>query len=258
MSTSNRQQRQDVISEVLERCVFDARAGLHIDDTTDRMMRGQPFIGDPADPFVEVTCIYCEAFIRHKWQRHQTAEGPLDEMLQFEADLTEFPHRPDCPLPRWRALLAEEGKGDGLRGDRRLPQAQEPQPSTCTADNWLWTERFPDGYPAFTERSGKWLVFVPVADVDTWWAKIKRATQSGRLGGRAKVSTARPNSHAINDRERVICVYTYDGYDQSDMMRVREELRQLGVTWAISYKLDSTTRAGQYAADGARVSLYRV
>jgi hypothetical protein len=57
---------------------------------------------------------------------------------------------------------------------------------------------------------------------------------------------------------RVICVYSYDGMDEADVMRLRNELRALGVSWPISYKLDSATLAGQYSRHGAWVSLYRI
>lgn len=133
----------------------------------------------------------------------------------------------------------------------------EQPPSTFTAEYWLFAQRHHGDYPEPTTRSGKWMIFPTVTAVDRWWAIIKRATEDGRLGNSAKVATARRNPHAISSKERLICVYTYDGLDKVDAMRVREELRRLGVTWPISYKLDSDTLAGQYAATGAKVSLYR-
>lgn len=142
---------------------------------------------------------------------------------------------------------------------KRTHLSSTAQPSTHKTDYWLWAERQQGAYPEHSERGGKWMVFVRVEDVDRWWDVIKQATEEGRLGGAAKVATAMPNPHAISDRERVICVYTYDGLDKDDAMRVRASLRELGITWPISYKLDSATLAGQYAATGARrVSLYRV
>lgn len=141
---------------------------------------------------------------------------------------------------------------------KRTVPAHLLQPSTYDADYWIRAERKQGTYPEHTERGGKWMVFVSVEDVDRWWAVIRQATEEGKLGGRAKVATAMPNPHAISDRKRLICVYTYDGLDKEDAMRVRAALHDLGITWPISYKLDNATRAGQYAATGARVSLYRV
>lgn len=135
----------------------------------------------------------------------------------------------------------------------------EQQPSTCTDRYWLFARRKQGTYPDATENNGKWMVFVPVEQVDEWWATIKQAVEEGKLGGEAKVATARPSPLALSDRKRVICVYTYDGVnDKEDTMRVREALRALGVTSPISCKLDSATIAGVYSKTGGRVSLYRV
>jgi hypothetical protein len=38
----------------------------------------------------------------------------------------------------------------------------------------------------FTERSGKWLIFVPMAELDDAWSKIKQATQAGLLSNDSK------------------------------------------------------------------------
>jgi hypothetical protein len=164
---------------------------------------------------------------------------------------------------RWARERAQREQQEQAWAEARARVEAEtdggPRPSTHNRGYWIFADRRAGEYPEGTERRGKWMVFVPVARVDDWWARIKRAVEEGRLGRSAKVATARPNPHAINPAERVICVYTYDAIeDKADTMRVREELRALGVTWPISYKLDSATAAGQYARTGARASLYRV
>lgn len=89
------------------------------------------------------------------------------------------------------------------------------------------------------------------------WASVKRAVENGELGAEAKVSTAKPNPNSIDPSKHVICVYTYDVEDRIDVMRVREALRTLGITWKIPYKTDMTTGAGLYTKHGAtRVSTY--
>ena len=104
---------------------------------------------------------------------------------------------------------------------------------------------------------GKWLVFVPRDRVDGVWASVKRAVESGELGAEAKVSTAKPNPNANDPSTHVLCVYTYDVEDRIDVMRVREALRALGLTWKIPYKTDMATGAGLYAKDGhKRISTY--
>ena len=99
--------------------------------------------------------------------------------------------------------------------------------------------------PELTARSGKWLVFVSPNYVDNAWEPIRLATEAGRLGPEAKVSTALPSPLAPNPQTRVICVYTYDWTDETDVMRVREELRALGNKRTISYKTDADTRDGR-------------
>lgn len=54
----------------------------------------------------------------------------------------------------------------------------------------------------------------------------------------------RPNERGL------ICVYTYDWTDEADVMRVREELRNLGFTWRLPYKTDEDTYNNIYRATG--------
>ena len=105
-------------------------------------------------------------------------------------------------------------------------------------------------YPSATDQSGKWLVFVPISQTNEVWAKIKKATEDGKLGGSSKVATALPNPNATESDKKVICVYTYDWTDEEDVVRVREELRKLGVTGKIPYKSDEDTLQGKYRISG--------
>jgi hypothetical protein len=84
------------------------------------------------------------------------------------------------------------------------------------------------------------------------WAKIKHATEDGRLGDSAKVATARPNPHVSDPSNKVICVHTYDWTDEEDVRRIRDELRALGIVAKIPYKTDRDTSAGRYAKRGQR------
>ena len=137
-----------------------------------------------------------------------------------------------------------------------LPPADR-KPSQVTDDYWLFAVQKTGTYPEPTENSGKWLIFVPVSEVDELWAKIKDATEEGLLGIAAKVSTQKPNPLARNPDTKVICVYTYDWTDEDDVRQVREGLRQLGVIAKIPYKADEDTYAGRYAAQGnKRISKY--
>lgn len=127
---------------------------------------------------------------------------------------------------------------------------------------WIYAlrQKDKDKYPADNENSGKWLIFVPVEEVDEVWAKIKNAVVDGLLGNRAKVASiygARVDKFTGSKRQ-VICVYTYDWTDEEDVMRIREELRKLGITETLSYKADADTMAGKYHDKGNKnISKYR-
>jgi len=144
----------------------------------------------------------------------------------------------------------------------RQKKAERPllvylNPSQVTSAYWLFAECKFGNYPEHTERGGKWLIFVPVALIDEVWAKIKFATEEGKLGKTAKVSTARPNPNSPSPDKSVICVYTYDSTDQEDVWRVRQVLRDLDVTWKIPYKTDEDTHCGRYKNRGdKRISKY--
>lgn len=135
--------------------------------------------------------------------------------------------------------------------------ASNPKPSEVVDNYWLYAERKTGDYPEAAENCRKWLVFVPEQRIDAVWAKIKLATEEGRLGDSAKVATARPNPNAANPDTKVICVYTYDWTDEEDVRRIRQELRNLGIVSKIPYKADQDTYAGRYANRGSqRISKY--
>lgn len=126
----------------------------------------------------------------------------------------------------------------------------EPRPSTYDDDFWL-SAHAPDRDSV--DAPGKWLVFVYTADVDRYWTLISQAVEQGSLGPSAKVATAKPNPNATNPRARLICVYTADWHDRDDVRRVLRALRDIGVSWRLSYKTDDATTDGSY---GSGSSIY--
>ena len=135
----------------------------------------------------------------------------------------------------------------------------EEAPSKVHDRYWLRAYRKVGNYPEHTERSGKWLIFAPLSEIDEWWDLIKPCTENGLLGGSSKVATARPNPNAKDPNIKVICVYTYDSDDKEDVMKVREGLRKLGVTQKIPYKEDRATLEGKYQKRGyTKISKYYV
>jgi hypothetical protein len=126
------------------------------------------------------------------------------------------------PVARQESLMARI-----IRRRVRLPFADR-KPSEVTNWPWVYAQRKVGDSPAATERCGKWLIFVPVAEVDAVWERIKTATEAGLLGDASKVATAMPNPRAADPKKRVIRVYTYDADEVADVRRVRDQLRLLG------------------------------
>lgn len=136
-------------------------------------------------------------------------------------------------------------------------QILERRPSQAADEYWIHAERKTGNYPESTDRSGKWLIFVPLERIDEVWDRIRTAIEEGRLGDSAKVATAKANPNAADPGKKVICVYTFDWKDKEDVMRIRSELRRLGIVWKIPYKADEDTFAGKYRVAGhTRISKY--
>lgn len=134
---------------------------------------------------------------------------------------------------------------------------QDQNPSKVTEIYWLYAQNKAIQYPEPTEGSGKWLIFSPNDEIDESWVKVKEATEKGLLGGESKVATSKLNPNATSSKNKVICVYTYDWKDEEDVMRVREELRELGFSQKIPYKTDKATLEGRYVVRGhKRISQY--
>lgn len=139
---------------------------------------------------------------------------------------------------------------------KSLPYS-DAKPSEVIEVYWIYAIRKKGKYPKPTPRSGKWLIFVDPKNVDEVWLKIKKAVEEGKLGGSAKVATAKPNPLAGRSDAKVICVYTYDWTDEKDVKRIRDELRQIGITNKIPYKADEDTLRGKYRIRGhKRISKY--
>jgi len=122
-------------------------------------------------------------------------------------------------------------------------------PSKIKNEYWIHAAH-PNPPNDWTEHSGKWLIFVPLRQLDEKWLLISNATASGLLGIESKAATAKSNGLAKNNWVKVICIYTYDSTDKIDVMRVRDQLRILGFTKKLSYKTDQATLAGQYSNSG--------
>lgn len=148
--------------------------------------------------------------------------------------------------------------GGNIMGMKKVNSSADDKPSKVTDAYWIYAERRKGNYPLPTPRNGKWLVFVNERDVDEVWAKIKKATEEGKLGSSAKAATAKPSPLGEPSKKgKLICIYTYDWKDEKDVKRVREELRKLGITNKIPYKSDEDTLSGKCRATGhTKISKY--
>ena len=107
-------------------------------------------------------------------------------------------------------------------------------PSQVAAVYWIEAKREAEA-PLPTSRAGRWVIPTTVSEVDALWERIKAATRAGKLGYKSKVSTAARDLGKDRD-DRVIYVVTVDADDAADVARVREALRDLGVSENIQYE----------------------
>lgn len=149
-------------------------------------------------------------------------------------------------------------------------EVNDPTPPTQATGIWLYAICDNLWYPEHTERSGKWLVFLPEEEIDRYWQLVCLSLSMWRLGSEAKVSTAAKKRHMDSSSlirrhptvrkpdNYVIVVYTYDYADKADVMRIREELYNIGIRCPISYKSDEQTYQGIYSNGDGFAPLYRV
>ena len=127
-----------------------------------------------------------------------------------------------------------------------------------------WAEICAEGLPTLSKvdnlaehlnvLSGKWLVFASSDEVDDLWEGIVKSTIAGTLGMSAKVSTRDGN----DPPRHVICIKNADYRLLSEVTRIRDELRRLGVVKPIAYKPDIYTHCRIFTDNswGIRPSRY--
>jgi hypothetical protein len=128
-----------------------------------------------------------------------------------------------------RAKIREDKRGIILNIEGKLEEI------TLTVEN----------IDALAQKSGilggKWLVHRDRSEIDNVWKVIANATFNGELGISAKASTAKQTT-----TRHVICVYTDNYLDISNVMAVRDKLRLLGFPEKLCYKPDIYTYLGIY------------
>ncbi len=179
----------------------------------------------------------------------------VEQGIDFRDDFMEIFGQFEADYPVLaEALYRRFGSTDTIYS--LLLQGEGVVPSRTTQMYWIVQDapQFPSE-DIDTEMGGKWLIFVSPDEADEAWRKVRAETCAGRLGISAKVSTAKPNPDAKDDRA-VIYVYTRDWRDEEDVMRVRERLREIGFVERIGYKRNIETYHGEYSEKGKRVTFY--
>jgi hypothetical protein len=119
---------------------------------------------------------------------------------------------------------------------QRARRQHDDQAIPSQAAGVYWIEAVPEtAGRAPTSRAGRWIIPTNVHEVDKLWAKIRNATKAGTLGYKAKVSTA-ARELGMDKDDRIIHVTTYDAEDAADVERVRQALRELGISGRIEYE----------------------
>ena len=178
-------------------------------------------------------------------------EGKIDFKAElstiFESFSLKYPQLDEALLKRFTDI-------DTIYG--MLCNGEGVIPSKTTQMYWI-VQDAPGSVPEAIEdeNAGKWLIFQEPGLVDESWKKVRNATVALDLGISAKVSTSKPNPES-RDNRKVIYIYTKNWADETDVMRVRENLRALGFTERIGYKRNIETFAGEYAKKGKRVTYY--
>ena len=104
-----------------------------------------------------------------------------------------------------------------------------------------------------TPRSGKWMLWPVGEEAIEVWQVIVELTQQNILGSQAKISCRE------EEKEHVICVYTLDSDDLSDLQRIVNKLREsIDPKHRLIYKENSMTCAGVYKGSGKIVSKWYV
>ncbi|MGC9780584.1 MAG: DUF1917 domain-containing protein [Candidatus Heimdallarchaeota archaeon] len=89
---------------------------------------------------------------------------------------------------------------------------------------------------------GKWMIFESPQSIDESWMKIVNAIIQSKIIASAKVSTA-----ISKQKDYVICIYTDNYFNETEVMKVRNQLKELGFNRILYYKPDIYTYLGIYS-----------
>lgn len=159
----------------------------------------------------------------------------------------------ECALTWLERVTLHLGPAPGeLKASSKLKESRKPITDTLPTqekrDGWVYAFCEKSDYPKHAERCGKWLIYFLSKDIDVNWQRIKQAVEQGLLGSQAKVSTSASQRVKRSD-QHVICVFTYDYEDSTDVRRIRQVLHDLGITRKLSDKSDEDTLNKRYGSN---------
>lgn len=157
----------------------------------------------------------------------------LAQATHGEAAILPLSAREEALLEYMHTRRDELGLASLLPLDTRQPSQEKKSPwIMVTISAWHTTASFPRG-----QRPGIWSMQVPRDQVDALWEKIAKATREGKLGKKARVSTARPPKKGQPVQlDHRIDVFTTNAQDTEEAQRVQTALREMGVTYPLTYR----------------------
>ena len=78
-------------------------------------------------------------------------------------------------------------------------------------------------------KTGKWLLFVGLDDVDYAWGRVAKGTAEDDLGVSARVAAKEADGEDESKGGRLICIYTKDFENKEDAKRVLKKMKELGL-----------------------------
>lgn len=88
--------------------------------------------------------------------------------------------------------------------------------------------------------TGKWMLFLNSDEVDKCWELVVNGISKDKLS--ASSAKVAPSGHPYGCH--LMCIYTSDFSNESDVMKVRQELKDLGFKSELDYKADMYTYIG--------------
>ncbi|KAJ7582582.1 translation initiation factor eIF 4e-like domain-containing protein [Mycena floridula] len=167
----------------------------------------------------------------------------FDEHNSTESRIREFVSRwPPSHTPE--AYCAWLGLDRGSHSIAPVTEAQiaslHASAAKIIAANEVTVESLDQIAAANGVTAGRWLIFSSREEIDELWYRILCLVCLKRQKGLVRVSPQKVADH------HVVYVYAEDFTDMQELISLREDLRSIGISWKIGFKLDAYTHLGIY------------